>query len=65
MNLESAILMAIALAFALHVKVYPTTVSDNWLTYLAAHPVLCTDVEMGRPCDDPLAAHDGKGAPWT
>ncbi|HZQ00248.1 MAG TPA: hypothetical protein VFB13_11960 [Reyranella sp.] len=54
MDFEAAILMAIVLGFTLHLQaVRPQTAnSENWLTYLAAHPTLCTETDMGRPCTD-------------
>ena len=50
MDFEAAILMAIAMAITAHFCVRPVAVSSEWLTYVAAHQPVCTDVEMGSLC---------------
>jgi hypothetical protein len=50
MDFESAILAAIALAFALHVQNHPISVPGDWLNQLAVRSMMCTEVEVGLPC---------------
>jgi hypothetical protein len=56
MDFEAAILMAIAMAVTVNLCARPVAVSYEWLNYAIAHPVLCTDVEMGMPCSDDATA---------
>ncbi len=57
MDIETAVLVAIALTCSLQLQNHPPKISSDWLAELPYRPVLCTDVEMGMPCSDPLLPH--------
>ena len=50
MDLEATILAVIALAFVVQVRSHPVAVPDDWLNAAARPALLCTGVDVGRPC---------------
>ena len=53
MDFEAAILLAIVMAFGLHVRAHPLNVSQDVLAYVFSNPaMLCMEMEVGLPCPD-------------
>ena len=65
MDFEAAILMAIVMAFGLHMREHPPTVSRELLTEVFANAAaMCPQMEMGLLCepalDETLQLADGR-----